>query len=150
MRAKEYLESIALIDAQIEGTLADMQRWFDRATSITQQPKTIVKVEGGAIKKTIVPPSQGGGVSDKVGDSVAAYVDIELEADLKELLAQRQAIINTIRQLRSKDQFAILWQIYVMGKTNQEVADMMHKSVSWIIQTKAAAIIEIDKLIKIA
>lgn len=150
MRAREYLEGIALIDAQIEATLADMQRWFDRATSITQQPKTIVKVQGDAIKKTIVPPSQGGGVSDKVGDSVAAYIDIELEADIKDLLAQRQAIINTMRRLRNKDHFTVLWQIYVMRKTNQEVADMLNKSTSWIGHTKAEAIDELDRLIESA
>ena len=43
--AKEYLKRIALIDAQINGTIADMQRWYDRATAITSQPKTIVSFD---------------------------------------------------------------------------------------------------------
>ena len=93
MKSKEYLKNIALIDAQIDGTLADIQRWYDRATSITSQPKTIIKLKDGKLVKTIVPPSFGSGTSDKVGDSVAEYVDIEMETDLRHLLAERQEII---------------------------------------------------------
>ena len=59
--AKEYLKRIALIDAQINGTIADMQRWYDRATAITSQPKTIVSFDEntGKVKKTVLPPSFG-------------------------------------------------------------------------------------------
>lgn len=148
MESREYLKNIALIDAQIDGTLADIQRWYDRATSITQQPKTVVKLVDGKLTKTIVPPSFGAGVSDKVGDSVAEYVDIEMEADLKELLAQRQQMIDLMRQLKSKDQFTVLWEAYVMNRGNQEIADIMDRSQTWVSTVKQRALDELDKILE--
>ena len=148
MKSKEYLKSIALIDAQIDGTLADIQRWYDRATSITSQPKTIIKLKDGKLVKTIVPPSFGSGTSDKVGDSVAEYVDIEMETDLRHLLAERQEIIELMRQLKNRDQFTVLWESYVMNRTNQEIADKMERSLSWVGSVKLSALKELDTILE--
>lgn len=147
MESREYLKNIALIDAQIDGTLADIQRWYDRATSITQQPKTIVKLVDGKLKKTVVPPSFGAGVSDKVGDSVSEYVDIEMETDLKNLLTQRQQMIDLMRQLKNKDQFAVLWESYVMNRSNQEIADLMDRSQTWVSTVKQRALDGLDEIL---
>lgn len=147
MESREYLKNIALIDAQIDGTLADIQRWYDRATSITQQPKTIVKLVDGKLKKTVVPPSFGAGVSDKVGDSVSEYVDIEMEADLKNLLTQRQQMIDLMRQLKNKDQFTVLWESYVMNRSNQEIADLMDRSQTWVSTVKQRALDGLDEIL---
>lgn len=147
MESREYLKNIALIDAQIDGTLADIQRWYDRATSITQQPKTIVKLVDGKLKKTVVPPSFGAGVSDKVGDSVSEYVDIEMETDLKNLLTQRQQMIDLMRQLKNKDQFTVLWESYVMNRSNQEIADLMDRSQTWVSTVKQRALDGLDEIL---
>ena len=147
MESREYLKNIALIDAQIDGTLADIQRWYDRATSITQQPKTIIKLVDGKLKKTVVPPSFGAGVSDKVGDSVSEYVDIEMEADLKNLLTQRQQMIDLMRQLKNKDQFTVLWESYVMNRSNQEIADLMDRSQTWVSTVKQRALDGLDEIL---
>jgi DNA-directed RNA polymerase specialized sigma24 family protein len=147
MESREYLKNIALIDAQIDGTLADIQRWYDRATSITQQPKTIVKLVDGKLKKTVVPPSFGAGVSDKVGDSVSEYVDIEMETDLKNLLTQRQQMIDLMRQLKNKDQFTVLWESYVMNRSNKEIADRMDRSQTWVSTIKQMALDALDKIL---
>lgn len=147
MESREYLKNIALIDAQIDGTLADIQRWYDRATSITQQPKTIVKLIDGKLKKTVVPPSFGAGVSDKVGDSVSEYVDIEMETDLKNLLTQRQQMIDLMRQLKNKDQFTVLWESYVMNRSNQEIADLMDRSQTWVSTVKQRALDGLDEIL---
>ena len=147
MESREYLKNIALIDAQIDGTLADIQRWYDRATSITQQPKTIVKLVDGKLKKTVVPPSFGAGVSDKVGDSVSEYVDIEMETDLKNLLTQRQQMIDLMRQLKNKDQFTVLWESYVINRSNQEIADLMDRSQTWVSTVKQRALDALDEIL---
>lgn len=140
MGAKEFLKEIAIIDAQINGIVADMQRWYDRATSITAQPKTIVSFENGEIKKTIAPPSFGDGISDKVGDSVAEYVDIEMESDVKELIQRRQDILNMLRKIKNPDQFNVLWKYYVLHMSNQEIADDMDKSLTWVSTVKSDAL----------
>lgn len=148
---KEYLKRIALIDAQINGTIADMQRWYDRATAITSQPKTIVSFDEntGKVKKTVIPPAFGSGISDKVGDSVAEYVDIEMESDLKSLLDERQRVINRIRQLTNKDRFDVLWKCYVLNMTNKEIAVDMGRSQTWVSTVKCEAIAELDSMINV-
>jgi DNA-directed RNA polymerase specialized sigma subunit len=147
MKSKEYLKNIALIDARIDGTLADIQRWYDRATSITSQPKTIIKLKDGKLVKTIVPSSYSSGVSDKVGDSVAEYVDIEMETDLKHLLAERQEMIELMRQLKNRDQFTVLWESYVMNRSNQEIADLMDRSQTWVSTVKQRALDGLDEIL---
>lgn len=145
MVAKELLNEIAIIDAQINGIVADMQRWYDRATSITSQPKTIVSFENGEIKKTIAPPSFGGGISDKVGDSVAEYVDIEMESDVKSLIQRRQDILTTMRTIKNTDQFNVLWKYFVLHMSNQEIADDMDRSLTWVSTVKSDALKKLNE-----
>lgn len=149
MNAKEYLGQVALLDAQINGAVADMQRWYDRATSITAQPKTIVTYDEktGKITKNIAPPSFGSGISDKVGESVAEYVDVELEADIKGLLQRRREIIDTLRQVKHKDRFSVLCKSFVLNMTNQEIADSMDRSLTWVSTTKSEAIREVEEIL---
>lgn len=150
MNAREYLGQVALLDAQINGVIADMQRWYDRATSITAQPKTIVSFDEktGKITKNIAPPSFGGGISDKVGESVAEYVDIELEADIKGLLQQRQRIIDNMRKIKHKDRFTVLCKAFVLNMTNQEIADSMDRSLTWVSTVKNDAIKEMQEILE--
>lgn len=149
MDAREYLNSIVLLDAQINGAIADMQRWYDRATSITAQPKTIVSIDdSGRITKTIAPASFGGGISDKVGDSVAEYVDVEIEADIKGLLKKRQEIISNLRKLENEDHFTVLNMAFVLNMANKEIAAQLDRSKTWVSTTKADAIAEMQKIIE--
>lgn len=149
MDAREYLNNIVLLDAQINGAIADMQRWYDRATSITAQPKTIVSIDDkGQIVKTIAPASFGGGVSDKVGDSVAEYVDIDLAADIKGLLEKRQKIIDNLRKLKNKDHFTVLNMAFVLNMTNKEIAAQMDRSTTWVSTTKSDAIAAMQGIIE--
>ena len=94
----------------------------------------------------MLPPSFGSGISDKVGDSVAEYVDIEMESDLKSLLDERQRIINHMRQLTNKDRFDVLWKCYVLNMTNKEIAADMGRSQTWVSTVKGEAIAELTKL----
>lgn len=150
MNARDYLEQIVLLDAQINGAIADMQRWYDRATSITAQPKTIVSFDEqtGKITKTVAPASFGGGISDKVGDSVAEYVDIELDADIKGLLRQRQSIIDNLRKLKNEDQFTVLNMAFVLNMTNKEIAQSIDRSLTWVSTTKTDGIKALQEIIK--
>lgn len=149
MDARQYLSKIALLDAQINGVIADMQRWYDRATSITSQPKTIVSIdENGEIKKTIVPPSFGGGISDKIGESVAEYVDIEMSSDVKDLLAERQKITDDLKKIENPEQFSVLWKSFVLNMSNQEIADDMEKSLTWVSTVKCDALKEFCEVLK--
>ena len=93
IKAQDFLDQIVKIDTLIEYKQSEVERWKEKATSITA-PTDSERV-------------QNSGSLQKMADAVCEYVDLE-EEDIRQLFKQRRHIIGTIEQL-SVTEYKLLW-----------------------------------------
>ena len=134
MTAEEYLEQIEKLDALIKNKLIEVERWRDVAFSITAQ------VSGERV--------QTSGNQQKMAGAIAKYIDIEKEIDaaIDRLVDLRNEVVATIEQLE-KDEYEVLYILYVQGLTLTDVAEKMNYSYSWAAQTRKKALLNVQKII---
>lgn len=84
-----------------------MRTCYERATSTTQQPQTMIVKRNGKNEKVIIASTFSTAVSDKVGEGASEYVDLERSSNLE---AQKARV----------DQLA--FEQYALGGTVEEYA----------------------------
>lgn len=131
MTAQEYLEQIAALDELIKSKVQYIGRLKDEAK------RTSVKFDGERV--------QSSGSKQKMADTVVKYVDIE-QGELKDLYAERQEIINTMKTLPYKD-YDILFKVYVLGYQLDALAERYHKSYSWAQKAHKKALNTMQKML---
>lgn len=108
MKAETYLKQIMIYEQIIEDKLDKAINWRENAVNTSvNYDNTRVKISG---------------VSDKVGNSVAQFVDEEsdiVDITYKILLA-RKSIIDTIEQL-PLEQYDLCYKMYVRGMEFEEI-----------------------------
>ncbi len=131
MDAKEYLQSIATLDIEIDNL----------ATRIEEQ-KALAKKTTSTMSDCKV---QSSGSKQKMADAVCSYT--VLEEEKKGVEAKRQEIIDTIKMLRAKEQ-AVIYQMYVCKKDYLgEIASDMGKSYSWVSKMHSNGIVSIQAIL---
>lgn len=100
MTAKEYLQQIKSIDAEIYLKESDRRRPWDKAT------KTTAKLSDD--------PVFSNNTSDKVGENSAELADIDTA--IKHLESKRKKIIEVILLLNNPVQVKIIYKHYAEGK----------------------------------
>lgn len=109
MNAEKYLKQIMIYEQIIEDKLDKVRNWRENAVN------TSVNYDNTRVKTS--------GFSDKVGNSVAQFVDEESDiADITyKILLARKSIIDTIEQLPF-EQYDLCYKMYVRGMEFEEIA----------------------------
>ena len=118
MKAKEFLSQYEDQKTIIKSCWEEVAMWKDIALSITGC------TEGERV--------QSSGSKQKMADAVISYSDIE--ADIKQRIAEAKAIQNTIVRTIArlkKPEYTVLHGVYILGKQFKEIAASENKSVSW-------------------
>lgn len=123
-----------MYDELTEDTMAEIKRLKDIAM------KTTVSMEGEKVKST---PNQ-----DKMGTSIAAYVDLEnqLQLDVIQYASERQKIIGVLKRLPVKE-YKILYKKYVLKQDYQQIADAIGKSYSHVTSWHGIALAHLQKIL---
>ena len=108
MKAETYLKKIMIYEQIIEDKLDKARNWRENAVN------TSVNYDNTRVKTS--------GVSDKVGNSVAQFVDEESDiADITyKILLARKSIVDTIEQLPF-EQYDLCYKMYVRGMEFEEI-----------------------------
>lgn len=112
MRSKDYLLQIWVLDEYIANKKDEIARLKESAKGF-----------GGGSSSEKVQTSP---VPDKLEKGVIAYIDMEmdLEAELIEIEAQRNAIIKTI-ELLPRPEYTVIYKIYVKYMTYDECGESL-------------------------
>lgn len=136
MKSKQYLMQITKLDAIIKNTLEDIQRWKDLALHITPSMSNESKSNGGNT------------VSNKIENAVLNYITLEekLNQAVIESMKTRSEIIATLEQLPTSE-YNVLYQTYVNGVEFHEIADMFHRSYSWVTSVHGIGLKDLQKIL---
>lgn len=134
MKAKDYLLQVVKLDRLIENKLIEIQQWKAIATGTTAHS------EGDRV--------QSSGSQQKMADAVCRYVAIEEEIDryIDELVDIKREVIKTIEQLPATE-YDVLHQIYIQGKTLDDVADRYSNSYSWATTAHGRALKKVQDIL---
>jgi DNA-directed RNA polymerase specialized sigma subunit len=134
VKAKEYLSQIEKINMMIKNKDAEIGKWKELADN------TSAPVLGDKVKTS--------GAADTMATAVINYVDIE-----KELIQQKQDLINkhneivrTIEQLPAQE-YDVLHMLYVQLMPLDEVAELKHRSYSWVATIHGRALSNVQRLL---
>ena len=118
MRAKDFLLQIKKIDKLIHNKLKEQQLLREQAT-------------GTAVNLT-PDKVQSSGNPHRMGDIIVKYVDMENEINeqIDRLYEIKKDVISVIEQLEVTE-YDVLHQIYVQGKSYDEVAYDCERTRSW-------------------
>ena len=123
-----FLESVEHIDVDIDNLLAERQQWEDRKTKIT------ASMDGERV--------QSSGTKDNMAMAVIRCMEAEkeIEAEVAKLAAQKKKVTQTIAQLYSPIEKAVIHKRFVQYMTLQEIADHYGKSYEWAKDTCKRAV----------
>lgn len=131
IKAQNFLDQIVKIDTIIENKQSEVERWKERATSITA-PTDSERV-------------QNSGSLQKMADAVCEYVKLE-EEDIRQLFKERRYIISIIEQL-SITEYKLLYNIYVLQLNFDEAAEELEKSRSWVNSQHGRALQNVQRIL---
>lgn len=122
MTAKEYLSEVQRLQTIIEQKQQRIKEIRESASSVRAVRYDLEKV-------------QGGGHSDRIGDSVAKIVDLEteVESDIVNLAYRHHEIIGQIHKLDNPKHIKILYKRYIEGKDLQTIADEIDFTYQYVL-----------------
>lgn len=127
MEATKRLYELQRLTHIIGNQLEEMELWKLKATQTTAQ----ISGEG-----------HGSGISDKVGNNVTRY--IEIEDNIKDYYDRRQEILKELEELATEE-YDILYFLYARPDSTgvdriYQYADSKRRSYSWAFKLKHKAI----------
>lgn len=134
-----YLESIRMIDAQIECKLIEKKQWEDIALGIT------ANMEGERV--------QSSGSKSKISNAVERIVDIEDEINslIDKLIDTKKEVTQTIEKLQSPIQYKVLHMKYIQYDKYPEfwdIADRFGRDYSWATTVHGRALKSLGRILK--
>lgn len=133
MNARTYLNQIRLIETRIQHKKVEKKRWMELATGLSVGMGERVSSSGN--KQRMATAIENG--IDK---------DCRIDFQIKELIAQREEIINTIEQLPEREA-DVLYQKYVSGKKLKEIEFERSEAESTISQSHRTALKLLQKIL---
>lgn len=134
MRAKDFLRQVYKLDRMVENKLAEKRQWQD--------------IAAGATPQTTGERVQSSGNPQRMADAISRYIDIEQEIDecIDKLVDTKREVIGVIEQLNATE-YDVLHQLYIQGKTLQEVSDKMGRSYSNIATIHGRALQSVQHIL---
>ena len=135
MEVKAYLERLRKCEAMIQNKYESIQQLRDEALRITTIP-----LDGMRVKST--------SVVDRRESLICDYLRMEkqLEQEVKNCYAIRREAIMLFEQLPTA-QYNILYQVNILGRSLQEVANDADRSYSWVTTVQNRALKTLQKLL---
>lgn len=134
MRAEAYLEQVKEYETRIENTVAEIQRLEALVNNISPHLSKI-KVQ------STPNPLRAQAVLARLMDTKNTLVD-----EVDELITSKAEIIATLKQL-SAEHYDVLYQLYVLRKPVQTVADKKHYTRQAIYYTRDRGLEELQKIL---
>lgn len=133
MTTKEYLSQVSRINKMINNKLSEVYQIKTLACSISV-----------AVGEERV---QSSGSQDRLGNTVAKFVDLEKEVDvmIDELIEKRKILINQIDSLENEIYYELLTLKYIKGDKLDKIADDMGYSFRQITRIHGAALLDFEK-----
>lgn len=135
--AKEYLQTIARLDAQINVRLSEKEDLKEKLLHITPT----LSLDKG---------SGGGGTQDKVAGIIAKMIDLEskINADIDHFADQKQEALALLDKMENPTYMTVLHRRYFLHETFERIAIDMNYSWRWVIKLHGRALQAFDKLLK--
>lgn len=130
MKAKEYLEQYAKLDAVIINKTIEAEQWEALATSITAQ------MDGERV--------QSSGNQQKMADAINRSVDIK--AEVEALIRKKQEITETIEQLPIEE-YKLLHKVYIQQKGMKAAQVEDNRSYSWVTTVHGKALSKLQDIL---
>lgn len=136
--AKEYLMSIALLDAKIDARVSEMDELKDRLLHITATPSPD-KGGGGA-----------GGTQDKMAGTMARIVDMQrqINADIDALIDRKDTALKMLDSMKNPVHMTILHRRYFLHQPFERIATDMNYSWRWVCKLHGRALQELEKVMQ--
>ena len=137
MTAKEYLRQIELYDTHIKNKLDEVADLRSMVMHIT----STLRPDGSTAK---------GGVSDKVGNTVAKIVDMEAEinADIDRFVDLKRDISELLDHITDPDELRLLHLRYFQYKQWEEIAVDMNYTYRNVCYIHSRALQSVSKLLE--
>lgn len=130
MTAEQYLRQIETIDTTIAIKRKEYARLVASANSM-----------GGFCAGERVQATRN---LQRGADTIAEYIDVEIE--IKALVAKKNAILDTLQRLPSKE-YRLLYRVYVEGAMIKELPSEFKKSYSWVQMKKRKALEHLQNIL---
>lgn len=135
--AKEYLQSIAALDAKINALLAEKDELKDRLQRITP----------------VLSPDKttgGGGTQDKAAVIIAKMIDLEnaINADIDCLVNKKREAVKLLNRLTNPVHVTVLDRRYFRRMSLQDIAKDMQYSLRGMQKLHGRALQAYDRLLK--
>lgn len=135
--AKEYLLSIALLDAKIDARVSEMDDLKDKLLKITP---TLSPDKGGG----------AGGTQDKMAGTMARIVDMqrEINADIDELIDRKDAALKMLDSMKNPVHMTILHRRYFLHQPFERIASDMNYTYRWVTRLHGRALQDYAKVMR--
>lgn len=134
MKAREFLRQVYKLDCMVANKLAEKRQWQE--------------IAAGASPQTTGERVQSSGNPQRMADAIGRYIDIEREIDecIDRLVDVKREVLGVIEQLNATE-YDVLHQLYIQGKTLQEVADKKGRSYSNIATIHGRALQSVQHIL---
>jgi hypothetical protein len=134
--AQVLLERVEMIDAIVEGKLAEQRQWKDLALSIT------ANMDGERVQTSSKTTS-------RMADAVIKCIMMEGEiADaVDKLIAEKKRVVGIIERLSNPTEYRILQMRYIQYIDFNGIANKMRKDYNWVTTTHGRAIKHVQDLL---
>ncbi len=135
--AKEYLLSIALLDAKIDARVSEMDDLKDKLLKITP---TLSPDKGGG----------AGGTQDKMAGTMARIVDMQrqINADIDALIDRKAAAQKMLDSMKNPVHMTILHRRYFLHQPFERIASDMNYSWRWVCKLHGRALQDFAKVMR--
>ncbi len=135
--AKEYLLSIALLDAKIDARVSEMDDLKEKLLKITP---TLSPDKGGG----------AGGTQDKMAGTMARIVDMqrEINADIDELIDRKDAALKMLDSMKNPVHMTILHRRYFLHQPFERIASDMNYTYRWVTRLHGRALQDYAKVMR--
>lgn len=135
--AKEYLQTIARLDAQINVRLSEKDDLKEKLLHITPT----LSLDKG---------SGGGGTQDKVAGIIAKMIDLEskINADIDRFADMKQEALALLDKMENPTYMTVLHRRYFLHETFERIATDMNYTYRWVTRLHGRALQAFDKLLK--
>lgn len=135
--AKEYLLSIALLDAKIDARVSEMDDLKERLLHIT----------------ATLSPDKGGnasGTQDKMAGTMARIVDLQrqINADIDGLVDRKNEALKMLDSMKNPVHMTILHRRYFLHQPFERIATDMNYTYRWVTRLHGRALQEFGKVMQ--
>ena len=145
MNARDFLNQLKRMEEAIKDKLEEIAQLKSIALVVTAVSNNVI-IEG---EKHSVDRVQSSGSQQKMADAVCKYVDLEKEvdADIDRMVEKRDEVLAVINKLDKPVQCAVLRKKYVQFKSFKQIAEDLHYSYQYILESHSQALKNVQKIL---